>query len=189
MTETTGTHRMYYVALLCPAAIDQDVLRFKQSLREQFGCRAALKSPAHITLVAPFWFGEEREHELLEAVKAFHSDMPGIGIQLDGFSHFNRRVLFIAVKENAALTELQSQVQDHFTRFYPREIRTDNRAFHPHVTLATRDLYPAHWEKAWTQFEGKKYAENFTSRSLCLLKLKEGRWLPIAECDWTKSMD
>ncbi|HEY6506286.1 MAG TPA: hypothetical protein VIZ28_20055, partial [Chitinophagaceae bacterium] len=48
-----ATHKMYYVALLCSPETDGKVQQFKYWMRERFGCTAALRSPAHITLIPP----------------------------------------------------------------------------------------------------------------------------------------
>jgi 2'-5' RNA ligase len=50
--------KMYFVAILAPEKINADALKWKLYFREKFGCRAALHSPAHITLVPPFWMKE-----------------------------------------------------------------------------------------------------------------------------------
>ncbi len=60
---------MYFVALVAPPDINADVLKWKNFFKEKFGCTVALKSPAHITLIPPFWMKEESEDDLIAAIK------------------------------------------------------------------------------------------------------------------------
>jgi len=182
--EDSASHRMYFVAILCPQAVNEKVLQFKNWMKEQLGCVVALKSPAHITLVPPFWLSEEKELLLLQALQSFDSTTNDLEIVVEGFSHFGRRVLFISVKENPALKELKSQVEGHFRNAFGAIIQNDDRPFHPHITIANRDLKPSDFEKAWQHFNNKEFHEVFLANSIHLLKLQSGRWKPIGERQW-----
>jgi len=59
---------MYYVAIVCPDNLNNKIKGFKLWMQEKFGCTVALKSPAHITLIPPFWFKGDDENMLLEAI-------------------------------------------------------------------------------------------------------------------------
>jgi 2'-5' RNA ligase len=164
--------------------VDKKVLQFKLWMRDRFGCTVALKSPAHITLIAPFWLKEQGEIQLLEVLRTFSSDIDELKIEMEGFSHFGRRVLYIHVKENPGIEELSSQVQDHFIRSFGNAIKKDDRPFHPHITIATRDIKPDAFAKAWEHFSKQEFVSMFTTRTVNLLKLSPGRWNVIAEKKW-----
>lgn len=174
-------HHMYYAAILCPQAVDEKITGYKQWMRERFGCTAALKSPAHITLVAPFWLADSKENELLQVFDAFKTESPAFPVMLNNFSHFNNRVLFVHVDANEELAVLQSQVTAHLTSYFSRAIKPDQRPFHPHVTIATRDLSPAAFNKAWERFSKEDFNAEFTCTTVCLLKLNPGKWIVIRE--------
>ena len=180
----SSRHNMYFVAIVCPQEIDKDVLQFKNWMKEQFGCVVALKSPAHITLIPPFWLDEEKEKKLLETLQAFKSETNELEIQLDGFSKFGKRVLFIRVLENPGLDKIKNETEYHFVNSFGDLVKKDDRAFHPHVTIANRDLKPADLEKAWEHFEKKVFKENFSSQTISLLKLTAGKWKVIGEKKW-----
>jgi 2'-5' RNA ligase len=177
-------HCMYFIAILCPQAIDEKILKYKHWMKEQFGCTVALKSPSHITLVPPFWLEEESEGDLIATFGHFRSDLQEIIINLSGFSHFNKRVLFVAVMVNPALEEIKLQTENYFSENFPGMIKKDNRPFHPHVTIATRDMRPSVFDKAFTHFSGKTFTEQFQTRTISLLKLTTGRWNIIAQKSW-----
>lgn len=180
----SGSHKMYYIALLCPPAVNEKVLQFKYWMRDRFGCIAALKSPAHITLIPPFWLEETKEMELLQAFQSFTSDMSELNIELNGFSHFGKKVLFVQVKDNPAIEELKNQAEDHFTSIFPANIKKDDRSFHPHVTIATRDIMPSDSDRAWDHFSKKDFTAHFITRTISLLKLSPGKWNVLSQRNW-----
>ena len=182
--EDPAPHNMYFVAILCPRPVNEKVLLFKNRMKEQFGCVVALKSPAHLTLVPPFWFGEANEVLLLQSLQSFGSMIDGLEIELGGFSHFGKRVLFVSVKENPALKELKSQVEEHFIKSFSAGIQKDDRPFHPHITIANRDLKPFDFEKAWQNFNTREFHEIFVTNTISLLKLRSGKWNVIGEKQW-----
>lgn len=131
------SHNMYFIAILCPPELDKKINRYKLWMKEQFGCSVALKSPAHITLVPPFWLQVDKEPELIEVFHLFSSDITDLKITLKGFGHFNKKVLFVAVEQNPGLEELKFQTQNYFIRNTGDAIKKDDRPFHPHVTIAS----------------------------------------------------
>lgn len=182
MSEKTA-HHMYYIAIVCPAAINEKVLQYKLWM-QQFGCRVALKSPAHITLVAPFYFEETKEIQLKETLRTFTFHKPSINIMLDGFSHFGKRVIFISVKKNPLLEELSNMLNRYYRQLFAGVMTEDKRPFNPHVTIANRDVKPSAFIKAWECFSAKRFDESFESSAISLLRLTDGKWEVITQKDW-----
>jgi 2'-5' RNA ligase len=176
-------HRMYYVAIVCPKLVDDKVLQFKNWMREQCGCVNALKSPGHITLIPPFWMDEAGEAELLQTLESFSSNHEA-EIQLQDFGHFSDRVLFINVNDSPSLNNIRIQTETHFLQSFSTVIRKDERPFHPHVTIANRDVRPSDFEKGWQHFSKIKFESSFTTKTISLLKLDEGKWTVIGEKSW-----
>ncbi|MCX8019107.1 MAG: 2'-5' RNA ligase family protein [Chitinophagaceae bacterium] len=178
------SHSMYYVAIVCPEEVNERVHEYKIRMRDRFGCTAALKSPAHITLIPPFWHSTEKENALVDALQRFHSGTGTLSVGLNGFGHFGKRVLFVAVEENAGLAQIQKETELHFRSFFPDVIKREKRPFHPHVTIATRDMKPSHFFEAWEYFSSKNMKMYFTVSRISLLKLVKGRWQIFIEKDW-----
>lgn len=174
------THRMYYVAIVCPSEIDEKVFQFKEWMRKQFGCMVALKSPGHVTLIPPFWMDEAREDELIQTLQQFKSNETP-EIELKDFSHFGDRVLFIQVTEHSHLTQLKEQTETHFLQTFNGVIKKDERPFHPHITVANRDVSPGTFVKAWAHFSKEKFESRFVADAVSVLKLNSGKWNVIAE--------
>jgi 2'-5' RNA ligase len=178
-------HRMYYVAILCPKEIEDRVQQCKHWMREQCGCVNALKSPGHITLIPPFWMDEAAETELQQNLQSFSSNNAELEIQLQDFGHFGDRVLFINVNNNPLLNDVRLETETHFLQSFSRFIRKDERPFHPHITIANRDVRPSDFEKAWHHFSNATFQGNFKTKTISLLKLEEGKWVIIGEQKWS----
>jgi 2'-5' RNA ligase len=174
-------HKMYFIAVVCPQQIDEKILEYKHWMRDRFGCKAALKSPAHLTLIAPFWLEETKEPELLNVFDAFSTNIPAFVVKLNNFSHFSNRVLFVHVDTNEPLAMLQSEVETWFHQHFSNEIKLDQRPFHPHATIANRDMSPPTFLKAWQHFSKEDFNALFTVSSISLLKLSPGKWNVIRE--------
>lgn len=172
---------MYFLAVLCPSSIDEKVQAHKLWMRDRFGCTVALKSAAHITHIPPFWMENTSEELLIQTLTHFQTTIPSFEIQLNGFSHFSNRVLFVAVTGNYLLERLRKAVEDHFIQPFHCIIKPDDRPFHPHVTIANRDIKPGDFNKAWDHFIRQSFEEHFEVTSLSLLKLTPGKWKVIAE--------
>ncbi len=172
---------MYFLAVLCPASIDEKVQAHKLWMRDRFGCTVALKSAAHITLIPPFWMGHTLEQKLIHTLTHLQITIPFFAIQLHGFSHFSNRVIFIAVNENTQLKSLRKAVEDHFIQPFHGIIKPDDRLFHPHVTIANRDIKPGDFIKAWDHFKRLSFDEDVEATTVSLLKLSNDKWAVIAE--------
>jgi 2'-5' RNA ligase len=176
-----ASHSMYFLAILCPEALNEQVLAFKHRMRDLYGCRIALKSPAHITVVPPFWWPELAELQLVNTLQDIQS--PGVApfLKVDGFSHFGKKVLFAKVLSDPLLDQLRINVLSRFNEKFPDIIKPDGRPFHPHITIANRDLKPHDFDGAWLYFSKKRFIAEFAAERITLLKLHAGHWIPFSE--------
>lgn len=175
---------MYFIAIVCPAELNNKILAFKRWMRDQFGCIVALRSPAHITLIPPFWIAEDMESELMEIVSNFKTNKEKVCVETSGFSHFGKRVLFVALKEEPSLNDLKNEVENYFLAELGDVIGKEERPFHPHITIANRDMKPSDFVKAWDHFSERSFHENFHAVSISLLRLYPDGWKVIAEKKW-----
>jgi 2'-5' RNA ligase len=168
---------MYYLTVLCPLDIDESIHEHKNFMRRTYGCDVASKSPAHITLIAPFFMSMGKRNELVEKLESFESIISEINVNLNGYGCFDNRVIFVDVEANENLTTLQEQVETYVRNNGFPFIKEAKKPFHPHVTIATRDLKPEDFEAAWPEFEGKEYTASFTTNTMHLMKLVDERWI------------
>ena len=166
---------LYFIGLIAPSAIEEPVLGWKLWMREHFGCKVALKSPAHITLIPPFYMEASNEQAVINFLDEFVKGFPPIDIRLDGFGSFSRRVIFVHVEPNPALNNLYDQVSHRFHQVMP-DFEPDKRPFQAHITIANRDIPPRAFRDAMQHFREITYADTMHADSVCLLKLEPGKW-------------
>ncbi len=168
---------LFFIAIVLPTTIETRVAQLKEEVRDKYGSKHALNSPAHITLHMPFKWKMKKLDLLTETLSKMSGGQHDFDIQLMGFSAFPPRVIYIDVVPNEALRSLQK----HVVTIARRQLGLDNgdyknRGFHPHVTIAFRDLKKAKFEEAWNDFKNRAFQVTFSASSLTLLKHDVGRW-------------
>jgi 2'-5' RNA ligase len=168
--------KMYFVALVAPKEINDDVLKWKNFMKERFDCSVALRSPAHITLVPPLWMDESHENKLQNEIRGFSQQQASFEINLKDFSAFRPRVIFVDVIATQLLKTLQAQLLQFLVKPNIFPIEKDDRPFHPHITIATRDLHKKSFHEAWEIFKEKTYEASWLVNSMSLLRHNQKNW-------------
>ena len=176
---------MYFIAIILPPHLDEKILLFKKMMQENHGCKVGLKSPAHITIISPFWMEALKEAELKEDVKNIAKAVSPFTVSTDNFSAFAPRTLFVAVKESSRLNELKDAA-DNFFSAKDYGLKKEARPFHPHITIATRDLHKKDFTEAWAYFQNKMFEEGFDADGLSLLKHNGTKWEVIYTASFTE---
>jgi 2'-5' RNA ligase len=169
--------KLYFIALIPPSPIYNEALEQKNYFKENYNSKASLNSPPHITLHMPFRWKEKKEDELIHTIEEFVRNFDPIKVCLDNFSAFPPKVIFINVVKSEALDHLQKSLQ----RFCKKELNLFNanykeQPFHPHLTLAFRDLKKPNFKKAWDEFATKEYKAEFIADKIALLKHTSKIW-------------
>ena len=167
---------MYYIAIVAPEEIDHEVLKWKNFFKERYECSVALKSPAHITIIPPFWMNEELENDLINSIREFSISKPKFEITLQNFAAFSPKVIFVDVVKSEILKGLYRSFADFIINQNKFPIKKEDRPFHPHVTLATRDLYKKAFQEAWDIFSTKKFEALWIVSGLSLLRHNKKNW-------------
>jgi 2'-5' RNA ligase len=168
---------MYYITLLCPPEVDDVIGAHKAMMKENYGCEVASKSPAHVTLIAPFFLSDGKKNQLVEMLQGFDSIISEVTVDINGYNHFNDRVIFADVVVNDNLTALQEQLENYLRNGGFPFIKEAKKPFHPHVTIATRDLKDKDFDAIWANFEGKEFTSSYATNTIHLMKLVEDRWV------------
>lgn len=175
---------LYFIALIPPEEVREEIRHLKEEIRERFGAEHALKLPAHITLIPPFKLEKERELQLLQSLEVFAATKKPFHLWLSGFGNFPPRVLYVDVKENDMINNLHLDLRKNLSTF--PEI-TYEKEFHPHVTLATRDLEESLFPAAKKFLATKDYETRFEVDSITLLKHKDREWERVLDFKFKKS--
>lgn len=172
------THKKYFIAIVLPEPFQAEIEALKQWLYSEYGLKGALRSPAHITLHRPFEWKVEKENVLMEKLAAFKFDK-GFEIELNNFDFFEPRVVFVNVLENQILEELHANLKTYSQKELKllNEIN-DLRGFHPHVTIAFRDLKKPLFFELQKLYKTKNLNACFSYSGFSLLRL-EKKWEEI----------
>lgn len=166
---------MYYIAVVLPPAQEVLVKQHKLWIKEHVGSAAALRSPGHITIIPPFWMNDESEEKLLHHTRQFCSPIKPIPISTNNFGSFGPKTIFIAVNENIQLNQLQKAAEEYFSHLnYP--VKISERPFHPHITIAFRDLHKSAFAEAWEKYAKEVFEESFEACGLSILKHNGKSW-------------
>ncbi len=167
---------MYYLAIVAPEEINKEVLQWKNFFKERYSAVVALRSPAHITLIPPFWMKDDLEKELIDAISEFCNTQESFNIQLKDFSVFKPKAVFIDVLKTERLENVHRALNEFIKNENKFPIKKDERIFHPHITLATRDLYKKVFFEAWEIFSIKKYQAEWMASGISLLRHNKKNW-------------
>ena len=159
------------------------VKTLQHRVQTAYHSRAALRSPPHITLRAPFRLPLDQVRCVKQVLSEFATRYPPFSVELGGFGCFPSRVVFVRVIENQVLFAIQ---HDLIKTLAENQIVGSSeqtfRPFHPHITIAFRDLIQRHFRALWGEVEYKSFADRFTAEGITLLRHNGKIW--TAEADF-----
>lgn len=175
--QSSPDFQRYFIAIIPPEPVYSEAQGFKEYFKNNFGSKASLNSPPHITLHMPFRWKEKKESILVEKLKEFAEQQSAFQLMLLGFNAFPPRVIYLDVEASSQLVVLQKELE----RFCKRSFQLFNanrldQAFHPHLTLAFRDLKKESFKLAWEGLKTKDYKANWLVESIHLLKHNGSVW-------------
>jgi 2'-5' RNA ligase len=165
----------WFIAVIPPEDIQEAVTALKREAAARFESRHALKSPPHVTLIPPFVATLDEISSLEGFLADFAGGQSAFSLTLSGFSSFPPRVIYVDVVPNKALEHLQEdlkkRIRETFSFSLPRY-----HGFHPHMTIAFRDLKPAVFPAAFDYFSSQEFVAAFQVSSIALLRHQDGEW-------------
>ncbi len=167
---------MYFIAIVLPPALNEKVLKYKIMMKEKYGAAVALKSPAHITLLPPCWMDPAFEEPLRNDLDLLAAGTGPFEICTNDFSAFSHRTLFIATAASKPLELVKERTDVFFSTRRQYRLQPDTRPFHPHITIATRDLHKKDFLEAWSYIQSKTFRECWTADDISLLKHNKKNW-------------
>ena len=171
----------YFLAIVPPEPAFSNYNEIKEEIRRQFAVKYALKSPPHITLKMPFSFNEAKEEYLFSRFTTFLEKQGSFPIHISGIGRFGQRVIFQKISQSEPLFKLQEEVKNFCKKELHLVDELSDRNFHPHLTLAYKDLKPSKFEEVMNLCKQLQFDTNFNVDRLILLKRIDGRWVICRE--------
>lgn len=177
---------LYFIALLPPASLQEEIQRIKLEFREKYQSAHSLNAPPHITLLSPFRTEQIEEIEVM--LRNFVNTVKPIQITLNGFNHFGEGVIYMEVLQNSQLAKIQGQLEK-LARVH-RELfhyGYRQRIYQPHISLAFKDLTKENFEKAWREFKNQTFQADFEANQLVLFYHQDKKWHIKEQFDFGKN--
>ena len=169
---------LYYIALLPDDKLSQMCLEYKQQAQNLFQAKAALRSPAHITLIPPFNADEPMINQIILILDHLATQQHELELQLNGWQHFGVRTIYLGFAANLTLSLLQAETKQQIgllTKLRPEA------EFTPHISIVNRDLAEIDFNSAWGYFNQQIFPTFTKCTQLALLKHSPFGW-QIHQC-------
>jgi len=166
----------YFLALIPPDPIISKSHEIKEEIRKKFGLKYALKSPPHITLKMPFSYNEAKEDQLTDRLSEFLVNQKSFSVGISGIGTFGQRVIFQGIRTNPELLELQKNLKSFCKRELLLVDELSDRNYHPHLTLAFKDLKPSKFDGVLELVKDLQFDAEFKVDRMAILKKNEGKW-------------
>lgn len=167
---------LYFIAITPDKQISKEVTALKNYISSKYFSKAALTSPPHITLFPPFKWDEQNEHLIIISLGSFVMNKKSFNFMLNCFGCFKPRVIFVKPGVSEELNNLQKDLLLHLKTTIDLYDQQNERPYHPHMTIATRDLQKKYFYEAWEEFKNKNFSVEFNVCSITLLKHNGKYW-------------
>jgi 2'-5' RNA ligase len=162
---------LFFVAILPPPKITDEIEEIRNQCSLDHQVYTALKPPVHITLIPPFKLEKELETKLVSSLEQSRSFEP-FEQQLQDYGSFPPRVVFINANKNTGILALHKILKEKLKLF----LKDSPRSFHPHITIAYRDVEPLVYEQIMEAYSKRRFRETFTVDKFTLLRHDGQKW-------------
>lgn len=160
------------------SVVNGDAGDFNNNLRRELYKRFNAKSsklPAHFTIKAPFEY-DGNITDLEDTIKSTIKDKKAINYSIDGYDHFDNRVIFMKVNMSKEGKEFHDNLIENMSKIpYIEFSKSDGKDKIFHVTLASKRITPI-YNKLWNYVN--KYECNFKCSfdNISIFKWEDNTW-------------
>lgn len=151
---------------------------FNNSLRKEIWQKLRAKSsklPAHFTIKAPFEY-EGDIADLENKLKKFCENATAEPYKIEGYNHFDDRVVYMDVKMSPKGKEIHDKLIDTMNEFsYIEFTKTDGKDKVFHITLASKRIQPIYSE-LWQYITQYPCNFNCSFDNVCIYKWEDNTW-------------
>lgn len=145
------------VAIVPPEPLFSFIREEQQYIADTWGPKKALRVPPHLTLLPPISVNEAELIVLESILKDAASSHKAFMLRVNGYDAFSPKVIFIKPNYPKALHLLYTDIIDTVIARIPHVMnKYPDDTFHPHFTIAYRDLEPDIFRDVWKYFKNKK---------------------------------
>ncbi|MCE7042563.1 2'-5' RNA ligase family protein [Dyadobacter sp. CY312] len=176
-------NNLYFLAIVLPEDLQRRIVAIEEYIANNYNSHKSLRIIPHITLKAPFTIDAAKHQMVRDWFVNLNVQAKTFDIELKNFGSFankNHPVIYINPILSKNLSFLQTQIIDQFVVNFPEiAIMNHERHFHPHVTVAYRDLTPEQFLPAWEDFRERSFLAKFPVHDFHLLQHNGIKWNTI----------
>lgn len=166
------------IAIVLPEPLFSLVREEQNFIAKTWGCRQALRVPPHVTIIPPLSVKEKEVKELESIAKEVAGHRKPFSMKITGYDTFSPRVIFLKPNFPYELGLLYTNLRDAIIPKIPQALnRYPDESFHPHITLAYRDLTPDQFKEMWRHYKNKKAKYTIDINQISILVNTEDGWV------------
>jgi 2'-5' RNA ligase len=178
------------IAILPPKEISEIVREEQQMIAERWGPKHAMRTPPHLTIIPPLAVNANSFNTIKQIATEIAATNSSFSLQLKGYGAFKPRVVYINPIIPTELQLLYRQWRDALETEIPELLdRYPDRPYHPHLTLAHRDVYAEQFSSIWRHYQSKSFDASFDVDSFWILHHGRDGWEPEIEFILNQSQD
>lgn len=179
MLDNRGNQKdLYFIALVPDAKVQQEIFAFKMELFEKYGCKTALKSPAHITLVSPFALTFDQAQEIVSHFEGYIPVVHAFELKITGFNTFGNRTFYAQPASHPSLFALHTSITAHFEGYIRK--KKEHYDYRPHITIGNRDIQAADLDEILQDYKTKNYQAIAKFKDISLFRYDSAKWQIIS---------
>ena len=120
---------------------------------------------------------EANEDKLINRLKDFLVGYKPLKLMIKGVKTFGNRVIYLGVEAEQELYDFQSDLKTFCKRELNLVDELSDRNFHPHMTIAFKDIKKSQFQNILKFSNEKDLAKEWTETQIVLLKKEDGRWI------------
>lgn len=173
-------NNLYSIALIPDNNISSSIANYKLMLFEDYNCKIASRSPAHITIIPPF---TDNSGALIISIKhlinKIIANYKKFSVRTTGWQHFSKRTIYLGCELNITLNKIYNDINNAINEVY---YINNSREFVPHITIANRDINPDQFNEIWLLVSKQVVPDLITIDKLAILHYNGQNWDIIHNC-------
>lgn len=151
---TPENTQLKLLAIVLPEPAYSWIVEQQNFIATTWGPSRALRTPPHLTLIEPLALSDDQITIVDSLCSTAAATQDIFHISVSGYGAFIPRVVFMNPILPPELLLFQAEMRNKIRELMPEVLKKyQDRAFHPHITLAHRDVHPDQFKLMWKHYE------------------------------------
>lgn len=166
------------IAIVPPEPVFTEIRKEQEFIAKTWGPKHALRTPPHITIIPPIALTSGQTGWLSGMAYALAGHAVPFTFKLYDFDFFRPKVVYVRPVVSPELQELHDLWHQALLARMPHILdQYPDRPYHPHLTLAHKDVPGAQFEAMRKYYTAKTYRAEFLVDHFCILSHQGEGWV------------